>query len=70
MATPKLLRGPLPAELGSRWAHTRTMVCTPCAEDGMDAQSCTFVVTFSQFGTAEPTKIGTTSQGNCCYFGP
>ena len=70
MATPKLLGGPLPAELGPRWAHTRTMVCTPCAEDGMDVQSCTFVVTFSQLGTLDPTNIGSTSQGKCCCLGP
>ena len=51
--------------IGLGRAHTTTMVCTPRAEDGMDTQSCAFVVTFRQFGTAEPTKIGITSQGNC-----
>ena len=51
------------ARLGLVWADTRTMVYTPCGEDGINAQA--FAVTFNQVGTFEPTTIGTTSPGNC-----
>ena len=33
------------------------MVCTPCAEDGMDVASCAMVVRYSEFGTTtEPPQ--------------
>ena len=43
------------------------MVCTPCAEDGVDAPACNFVVSFTKFDTAEPMKIWPPLSRGLCW---